>query len=401
MNILYVSNVEPCLNSGAAGTDLQNVNAFRNLGHSVETIWQSDLSHKLTHRTLHSLLELPKAMASSIERKLSSFNFDVIIANQPFSYRAARANTRRKNPVLFITRSHGFEARAQEVLSHWSKKLGIHPSRPRWKVLSTSLLDMGVRRACLLASRYTDGFLVSSNDDRDYLLQKYMLSEMQVKCVFQAAPQIYLETPNEEFTIERSRRMLFVGPPQLWKGTQILAKVVTRILHEHEETKFTWVCQREYHSYVRTLFPNSVLSQIEFLPYMNQEELIETYNSSGLLLFPSLFEGFGKVPLEAMTRGLCVVASSVGGMKSVIRHGENGLLVNPGDAAGLHFAVNNLLANFRTMKRISNLARLQSREFTWERMAASEIEWFRSLVEWKNTIDHVKFASDSKKQAHH
>jgi glycosyltransferase involved in cell wall biosynthesis len=53
------------------------------------------------------------------------------------------------------------------------------------------------------------------------------------------------------------------------------------------------------------------------------------------LIHPSLAEGFGRAVLEAMALGLPVVASAVGGLREIIRDGENGFLVTPGDSATL------------------------------------------------------------------
>ena len=48
---------------------------------------------------------------------------------------------------------------------------------------------------------------------------------------------------------------------------------------------------------------------------------------NGILLYPPLFDGFGKVFLEAMDRGLCVIATKTGGMRDIIDDGRNGFLV--------------------------------------------------------------------------
>lgn len=62
-------------------------------------------------------------------------------------------------------------------------------------------------------------------------------------------------------------------------------------------------------------------------------------------VFPSLNEGMGRALIEAMAAGLPVVASRVGGIPAIVRHEENGLLVEAGDARGLSEAVRRILTD--------------------------------------------------------
>ena len=67
------------------------------------------------------------------------------------------------------------------------------------------------------------------------------------------------------------------------------------------------------------------------MEWCDQSDLLRVYDEHGIFLFPSFFEGFGKAFLEAMSRGLVVVASNNGGMKDVIKDGESGFLAKTGD----------------------------------------------------------------------
>jgi len=64
-----------------------------------------------------------------------------------------------------------------------------------------------------------------------------------------------------------------------------------------------------------------------------------------IAVLPSLFEGMGRVVLEAMASGKAVIASDVGGIPDLVRHRENGLLVRPGDCESLKQALVELLSN--------------------------------------------------------
>jgi glycosyltransferase involved in cell wall biosynthesis len=129
----------------------------------------------------------------------------------------------------------------------------------------------------------------------------------------------------------------------------------------------TWVCDRAHHATIRAMLSAGANARLDLLHWTSQEELRSIYDAHGFFLFPSFFEGFGKAFLEAMSRGCVVVASDVGGMHDIIRHGENGVLVPPGDARALADAVQAI--DFDRAARMSAAAAQTAREYTWERVA--------------------------------
>ena len=88
---------------------------------------------------------------------------------------------------------------------------------------------------------------------------------------------------------------------------------------------------------------------------------------SGLLVLPSLAEGFGLVLIEAMAAGVPVVATDVPGIRDVVRNGETGLLVKAGDADSIVAAVTSLMNDLGLRQRLIASARNTIlRSFTWE-----------------------------------
>lgn len=75
------------------------------------------------------------------------------------------------------------------------------------------------------------------------------------------------------------------------------------------------------------------------------EKLADAFAAADLLVLPSRHEPFGIVALEAWAAGLPVVATQVGGLAELVRHGEDGYLAPSGDAAGLAEAVNGIIAD--------------------------------------------------------
>lgn len=91
--------------------------------------------------------------------------------------------------------------------------------------------------------------------------------------------------------------------------------------------------------------------------------------SAGLLVLPSLAEGFGLVLIEAMAAGVPIVATNVPGIRDVVRDGETGLLVRPSDATALAGAIARIVQD-RTLREtmIANAASDVRERFTWERV---------------------------------
>ncbi len=92
--------------------------------------------------------------------------------------------------------------------------------------------------------------------------------------------------------------------------------------------------------------------------------LFDLYDAHDVLVLPSFTEGFPQVVLEAMARGLPVVATSVGGVPRVLRDGINGRLVAPGDADALAGAVTSLLRDDSASARLAAAGHATAREFT-------------------------------------
>jgi len=102
-------------------------------------------------------------------------------------------------------------------------------------------------------------------------------------------------------------------------------------------------------------------------------------SAAELFVFPSLYEGFGLPPLEAMACGMPVITSNTSSLPEVV--GEAGIMVEPRDVSGPIEAMERILTDKRLREemRIKGLER--ARQFTWERAARETLKVYHEVFE--------------------
>ena len=118
---------------------------------------------------------------------------------------------------------------------------------------------------------------------------------------------------------------------------------------------------------------------IEFLSNVPEDRLAQLYRQAALLVFPSLYEGFGWPPLEAMSHGCPVVCSNVASLPEVV--GDAALLAAPADVAAMARHCLNVLGDASLRRRLSDAGRRNVRRFTLDRMASGLMETYRCALE--------------------
>jgi glycosyltransferase involved in cell wall biosynthesis len=379
LRILFAADVEPDPNSGAAGTEWQTIQALRQLGHEVDELWAADLGRRIRHGNLHYLLELPRAYRRVIGRQCERRDYDVIHANQGHCYLAAQAHRQAGRRGIFICRSHGLDDRAEHVLKPWRDRLGIH-KRGRVKAPLGKLLDSLLYRHDRIAYRVCDGIIVSSSGDASYLTDTMAVPADYVACIPQAPAATFVAEVAPMMDNSRLRRILHVGGFSYWKGVHAVAAAANMLFQHDRNIKMTWVCRAAEHDQVKNLLTPAACARVEFMDWRSQQDLLAIYDQHGIYICPSLFEGFGKVFLEAMARGMCVVGTQAGGMPDVIRDGVNGFLVPFHSAEAIVQRGDTLWANPDRASVMSAAAASSARAFSWSRVARETSDFYERLL---------------------
>jgi glycosyltransferase involved in cell wall biosynthesis len=120
---------------------------------------------------------------------------------------------------------------------------------------------------------------------------------------------------------------------------------------------------------------SSVASDILFPGFMAESDLPALYSAADLFAYPSLYEGFGLPPLEAMACGTPVVASSSASLPEVV--GGAALLVDPENSEELAEAMAKALGDPEIRQQMVAMGLEQSRQFTWRASAERMLAVYR------------------------
>ena len=379
MNILFMADVPEGADSGAAGTEYQTIRALRSLGHEVDAIWADSLSHRIKHGNLHSLCEQPLAYRRVLIERLRHRTYDVVHVNQPQGYLAAKALKRLDGRSAFIHRSHGLEPRVARDLKRW-EAVYLRDERPGVRKLSSKLLAGLLSYSNRAIARFADGHIVSAVECAAFLRDEMGVPPERIAVIPQAAPTLYIETPAPRMDSRRMKKVLYAGQFAFFKAPMIVASAMNDLAERVPGMEFTWVCSSRHHEDVRGLLTPTLRARLKLLDWMPQSELMKTYDGHGVFLFPSFFEGFGKAFLEAMSRGLCVIASDNGGARDVISSGTNGFLVETGNARAVVERCLTLISNQGLAGELSTAAAQVARAYTWNRVAAETAAFYESRL---------------------
>jgi glycosyltransferase involved in cell wall biosynthesis len=385
MKILVGADVPPDPNSGAAGTVVATNVALRGLGHEVESFWSSDLSHRISHWNLHYWLELPREYRREVSRRCEHTDFDVIQLSQPHAWLAARDHRRRRRRGVFVNRSHGLESLLEKAIGNWKGRKGMPESRFPHSLLSP-FLRRRLRAHIDRVVRYADGMLVPAQDIVEQLVREHGADPARIAVVPHGIPDAFLEQPGLPPGEGRDTRMIYVGQYSMIKGPWLLANAVARVLARNPGATMTWVCAARDHPRVLEHFPQEMHGRLSLHDWMPQEQLITLLDQHGIFLFPSLFEGFGKAPIEAMARGLCVVASDTGGMRDYIRRGENGALVSIGDSEGMARSALEFMVQPELATATGARAARTALSHTWDRCAGDAEAFYARLISKRKDV---------------
>lgn len=227
---------------------------------------------------------------------------------------------------------------------------------------------------------------VSEHSMRD-AIAAYGLPEEKFTVVYEAVDSRYRPCDDQERLDAFRRRyglparyLLNVSTIEPRKGQKGLLDVYAALLDEFPDLGLVIVGRRGwlYDDFFAHLKALGLEERVIFPGYVPEDDLPLFYQAADCFVYPSLYEGFGLPPLEAMACGAPVVCSDAASLPEVV--GDGGLLVPPDDRGALTRAIHRVLADAGLRADLAARGPRRAARFSWERAAAETRAVYRRVL---------------------
>jgi glycogen synthase len=173
-----------------------------------------------------------------------------------------------------------------------------------------------------------------------------------------------------------------VGRVVYEKGAHVLVEAFPRILAEYPFARLVVTGDGPNLPAVRERARQlGIADRCHFTGFVPIDVRNRLFRIADVAVFPSLYEPFGIVALEAMAAGAPVVVSNVGGLAEVVEHAETGILVYPNDVGSLAWGVLHTLLNPQWARmRAANAYRIAVSEYSWRNIARQTMAVYERVV---------------------
>lgn len=230
--------------------------------------------------------------------------------------------------------------------------------------------------------------IVDSDFVRREVIDQFGVAPEKVHAIHLGVSQEYRSRPDEEIagrlerysvvprsyilavgTLEPRKNLIqaidaYAGLPEtIRKVTPLVIAGMKGWLNEQLETRI-----RQYES----------CGEVRWLGYVPAEDLPLLYSGARMLVYPSLYEGFGLPVLEAMASGIPVITSNRASLPEVA--GDVGLMVDPEDVDGMRASMRRLIDDRDEAARLGALGIDRARQFTWQACARQTLGVYRRAI---------------------
>jgi glycosyltransferase involved in cell wall biosynthesis len=269
---------------------------------------------------------------------------------------------------------------------------------------STPLVQTGRLYFARRALRRADRILAVSQSSKRELSRVFGVAEEKIEVVYNGLDERFVREPMPADADQILERHAVTDPFVLYAGNIKPQKNLPRLIEafavakselqdhpEYARLKLLLIgdAQEEHADLRRAVLRSRLQGEVRFLGFVPHPVLRVFYSRARAFLFPSLYEGFGLPPLEAMAHGTPVLTSSVSSLPEVFE--QAALLVNPENVFEIARGIRQILTDELTRKSLITLGYELVQKYSWKRSAEQVREVYRSVFageSWRNNRHH-------------
>jgi len=242
------------------------------------------------------------------------------------------------------------------------------------------------RASMWTAAHRSDRILTVSEASKRDILHLFNVRPEKIVVVYNAIDEHFRTEPSEEHVARVRERyqldhkfVLYVGNIKPHKNLVRLIEAFSQLRRDHDDLKLLIIGDEisKLPALRRAVHSHKLHKHVRFLGYLKDDTLSVLYRLASVFVFPSLYEGFGLPPLEAMASGTPVVTSNISSLPEVT--GDAAVLVDPYDVDSIVDGMRRVLDDPALAAELSRRGLIRAREFSWERSVEKTLAVYRDV----------------------
>ncbi len=390
MKVVIATGIFPPDVGGPATFAPMIAEAWSRMGHEVAVVTYSDKDDGIERP--YRIHRIPRALPAPIRY----FNYFLRVRREAIGARAVFAQDpvaaglpawcaarlgRRKFILKFVGDFAWEHARVQERYDKTIEEFHRDRSVSARIMLLRFLQRFVARRAAkvIVPSRYLGD-----------LLKSWGVKEKRLRVIYNGVEKS--DVSSQMSDVRSPHRIVTAGRLVPWKGFDTLISAMPEVLEKIPDASLMIIGDGPDEARLRSRAEALGLEdRINFTGRLKREEVSRAMRASGVFALVSSYEGFSHLLVEAFMAGAAVVASRAGGNTELVRDGENGLLVDPGDTRATAKTLLRFLQDRGLAERCARQAKEDARGFSIE----TQIEETTEAVLGRNTLRVVMISRDA------
>ena len=313
--------------------------------------------------------------AHALLRNSTGNKYDIVHDNQTMAYGVLKIQELGL-PVVETIHHPAIIDRdlAIESTTSLKDKLGIK----RWY----SFIDMQIKVA-----RKLSHIITVSETAHQHIAKTFGISENKMRVIYNGI-DTDIFSPSPKINRMENRLLVIISRDTAVKGLKYMLEALA-ILRQKHDLELTVIAKGTDNSTTQNLISAlGIKDHVNFIDEIDTAELVKQYRLAGIVVVPSIYEGFGLPAAEAMACGAPIVSTTAGALPEVVA--DAGILVPPADSTALSEAISALVVSPNKRKNLCKMGRKRIVQmFSWQNTAKHTADVYAEAIAYQKHLNRA------------